>query len=424
MISRYSSRRNNLGESFLNEKLKNAVNYDRIAGYFCSSILEIAGESIESLSGKARIICNSNLKPEDVKTAAYANLKMKQEWCEFEPEEKYSNEFAAKRLKKLYELLISKKLEIKVIPNEVFGFMHGKAGVITYKDGRKTSFLGSINETKSAYSLNYEILWEDDSESAVKWVQEEFDFFWNSNYAVNLCDFIIKDIDRISKRVVIPLSDWRKDSVDVVPAVAVEEPVYRKEFGLWEHQKYFIELAFKEHKKKGGARFLLADMVGLGKTIQLAMAAKLMALYGDKPILIIVPKTLTMQWQDELKNLLDMPSAVWTGRAWKDESGFEYPSEGSKGILKCPRRVGIVSQGLITRKSEAAEYLKEIKYECVILDEAHRARRKNPDKDPDNNKQQPNNLLAFLNEITFQTKSLLLATATPVQINPIEVLIY
>jgi ERCC4-related helicase len=419
--SRYSSRRNNLGESFLNEKLKNAVNYDRIAGYFCSSILEIAGESIESLSGKARIICNSNLKPEDVKTAAYANLKMKQEWCEFEPEEKYSNEFAAKRLKKLYELLISKKLEIKVIPNEVFGLMHGKAGVITYKDGRKTSFLGSINETKSAYSLNYEILWEDDSESAVKWVQEEFDFFWNSNYAVNLCDFIIKDIDRISKRVVIPLSDWRKDSEDVVPAVAVEEPVYRKEFGLWEHQKYFIELAFKEHKKKGGARFLLADMVGLGKTIQLAMAAKLMALYGDKPILIIVPKTLTMQWQDELKNLLDMPSAVWTGRAWKDESGFEYPSEGSKGILKCPRRVGIVSQGLITRKSEAAEYLKEIKYECVILDEAHRARRKNPDKDPDNNKQQPNNLLAFLNEITFQTKSLLLATATPVQINPIEV---
>ncbi|HRC79891.1 MAG TPA: phospholipase D-like domain-containing protein [Sedimentibacter sp.] len=421
MISRYSSRRNNLGESFLNEKLKNAVNYDRIAGYFCSSILEIAGESIESLSGKARIICNSNLKSEDVKTAAYANLKMKQEWCEFEPEEKYSSEFAAKRLKKLYDLLISKKLEIKVIPNEVFGLMHGKAGVITYKDGRKTSFLGSINETKSAYSLNYEILWEDDSESAVKWVQEEFDFFWNSNYAVNLCDFIIKDIDRISKRVVIPLSDWRKDSEDVVPAVAVEEPVYRKEFGLWEHQKYFIELAFKEHKKKGGARFLLADMVGLGKTIQLAMAAKLMALYGDKPILIIVPKTLTMQWQDELKNLLDMPSAVWTGRAWKDESGFEYPSEGSKGILKCPLRVGIVSQGLITRKSEAAEYLKEIKYECVILDEAHRARRKNPDKDPDNNKQQPNNLLAFLNEITFQTKSLLLATATPVQINPIEV---
>jgi SNF2 family DNA or RNA helicase len=151
------------------------------------------------------------------------------------------------------------------------------------------------------------------------------------------------------------------------------------------------------------------------------MSAKLMALQGDKPILIIVPKTLTYQWQDELNTLLDMPSAVWSGKSWVDENGYEYPADSIRSILKCPRRAGIVSQGLITRKSEAAELLKQIKYECVILDEAHRARRKNAVKDPDIHKAQPNNLLQFLNEITFQTKSLLLATATPVQINPIEV---
>jgi len=420
MINRYSSRRSNLSQSFLNDKLKNAVSYDRIAGYFCSSILEIAGERIENISGKARIICNSNLKAEDVKIASYANIKMKQEWCEYLPEEKYTSENTSIRLKKLFNLLSSQKLEIKVIPDEIYGLMHGKAGVITYQDGSKTSFLGSINETKSAFTVNYEMLWEDDSKEAIDWVQEEFDFFWNNKYAVNLCDFIIKDIDRISKRVVIPLKDWREDSQDAVPAVAVEEPVYRKEFGLWEHQKYFVELAFREHKQKGGARFLLADMVGLGKTIELAMTAKLMALYGDKPVLIIVPKTITFQWQDELKTLLDMPSAVWTGKGWIDENGYEYPADGIKSIIKCPRRVGIISQGLIIRKSEAAELLKQIKYECVILDEAHRARRKHPEKDPDIYKAQPNNLLAFLNEITFQTKSLLLATATPVQINPIE----
>ena len=421
MMNRYSSRRSKLSQAFLNEKLRSAESYDRIAGYFCSSILEIAGESIENISGKARIICNSSLNPEDVMTASYANLKMKQEWCEFLPEEKYSNPKAVNRLKKLYELLSTKKLEVKVIPDEIYGLMHGKAGVITYKDGSKTSFLGSINETKSAFTLNYEMLWEDDSEESIQWVQEEFDFFWNNKYAVDLCDFVVSDIDRISKRMIIPLKDWREDSEDAVPAVAVEEPVYRREFGLWEHQKYFVELAFREHKQKGGARLLLADMVGLGKTIQLAMSAKLMALYGDKPILIIVPKTLVYQWQDELKTLLDMPSAVWTGRFWVDENGYEYPVEGVKGILKCPRKVGIVSQGLITSKSEAAEMLKQMKYECVILDEAHRARRTNASKDPDVYKASPNNLLAFLNEITFQTRSLLLATATPVQINPIEV---
>lgn len=418
-MDRYSSRRHKLDKQFLNEKLKSAVSYDRIAGYFCSSILEVAGESIGNVEGKVRVICNSGLLPEDIAVANYAQ-KMKQEWCEYSPEEKYTSPESSQRLSTLFNLLTSGKLEIRVIPDQVFGLMHGKAGVITYKDGSKTSFLGSINETKSAFTLNYEMLWEDDSEESVNWVQEEFDYFWNSQYAVNLCDFIINDIHRISRRIVIGLKDWRENSDEVVPSAAVEEPVYRKEFGLWEHQKFFIELAFREHKKDGGARFLLADQVGLGKTLQLAMSAKLMALYGDKPVLIIVPKTLVWQWQDEMKTLLDMPSAVWTGAGWQDENGYFYQADSVRSILKCPRRVGIVSQGLVSRKTEAADLLAQKDFECVILDEAHRARRRNSTKDPNKHKADPNYLLQFINTITFKTKSLLLATATPVQINPIE----
>ncbi len=60
------------------------------------------------------------------------------------------------------------------------------------------------------------------------------------------------------------------------------------------------------------------------------MAAQLMALYGDKPILIIVPKTLIWQWQDEMNSLLDMPSAVWDGKFWVDEEGHEYIGRGIK----------------------------------------------------------------------------------------------
>lgn len=418
-MNRYSSRRHKLDKQFLIEKLKDAVSYDRIAGYFCSSILEVAGESIENVEGKVRVICNSGLLPEDVAVANYAQ-KMKLEWCEFSPEEKYVSPESSNRLSTLYRLLSDGKLEIRVIPDQVFGLMHGKAGVITYKDGSKTSFLGSINETKSAYTLNYEMLWEDDSAESVKWVQDEFDYFWNSQYAVNLADFIVNDLNRISKRIVIGLKDWRENSDEVVPSAAVEEPVYRKEFGLWEHQKYFVELAFREHKKDGGARYLLADQVGLGKTLQLAMSAKLMALYGDKPVLIIVPKTLVWQWQDEMKTLLDMPSAVWAGSGWQDENGYFYQADSVRSILKCPRRVGIVSQGLVSRRTEAADLLAQKDFECVILDEAHRARRRNPTKDPNKHKADPNYLLQFLNNITFKTKSLLLATATPVQINPIE----
>ncbi len=418
-MNRYSSRRHKLDEQFLIEKLKNAVSYDRIAGYFCSSILEVAGESIENVEGEVRVICNSGLSPEDVAIANYAQ-KMKQEWCDFLPEEKFTSEESCRRLSSLFQLLRSGKLQIRVIPDQIFGLMHGKAGVITYKDGLQTSFLGSINETKSAFTLNYEMLWEDNSPESIKWIQEEFDYFWNSQYAVNLCDFVVDDLNRISKRTIIGLKDWRDNGDEVIPPAVVEEPVYRKEFGLWEHQKYFIELAFKEHKKDGGARFLLADQVGLGKTLQLAMSVKLMALYGDKPVLIIVPKTLVWQWQDEMKTLLDMPSAVWTGTGWQDENGYFYQADNIRSILKCPRKIGIISQGLVSRRTEASDLLVQKEYECVILDEAHRARRRNHTKDPNKNKSNPNYLLQFLNAITFKTKSLLLATATPVQINPIE----
>lgn len=417
MIYRYSSRRKRLDSTFLNKKLKGALSYDRIAGYFSSSIMEIAGEAIENIQGCVRVVCNSEMQKEDVITASAAVNAMRREWCSVRPEERYSN--APERLKKLYNLIKSGKLLIKVVPNDVFGLIHGKAGVITLKDGKKTSFIGSINETYAGWKMNYEILWEDDSEEGVKWVQEEFDYFWNSPYAVPLSNFIIEDIKRISERKVIySVDEWKKDSDPA--STVVESPVYRQEFGLWEHQKYFVNLAFNDHKKPYGARYVLADMVGLGKTVQLALAAQLMALYGDKPILIIVPKTLLWQWQEEINTLLDMPSAVWNGREWVDENGIKYPSSGDTAIKRCPRRVGIISQGLITANSDHIQHLLNMEYECVIVDEAHRARRRNLGPGREDEKPNPNNLMKFLLEISKRTKSMLLATATPVQLYPIE----
>jgi hypothetical protein len=75
------------------------------------------------------------------------------------------------------------------------------------------------------------------------------------------------------------------------------------------------------------------------------------------PLLVLAPKALVWQWQDEMRNLLDMPAAVWGGQKWVDENGIEHPVLGPEGILKCPRRVGIVSTGLITSKSVVADYL-------------------------------------------------------------------
>jgi hypothetical protein len=280
--------------------------------------------------------------------------------------------------------------------------------------------MGSANETSNAWKLNYELVWEDDAPEAIQWVQEEFEALWQSPFAVPLAEFVIEDIGRLAQRTVIPQVEvWREAPDPAAPLI--ETPVYRQEYGLWEHQKAFVKLVFNAHQGPHGARFLLADMVGLGKTLQLAMAGMLMALYGTRPVLILAPKTLLWQWQDEMRHLLDLPSAVWTGKQWVDDNGIEYPAAGPEGIKKCPRRVGLVSQGLITSKSEAAEYLKQLKYECVIVDEAHRMRRKNLGPQRQGGKPDPNNLLAFLYDLAACTKSLLLATATPVQLYPVEV---
>ena len=423
-INRYSSRRQRLDHSFLAARLQDARTYDRIAGYFSSSLLEVVGEELESVAGKIRIVCNSDLHPDDVKTAQAAKMAVRRAWTSARPEDLLQGpgeSHVRERFRRLYTFLTQGKLEVRVLPDAAFGLIHGKAGVITLADESQTAFIGSTNESKSAWRLNYELVWEDPSPEAVAWIQEEFDALWGSPHAVDLSQAVIQDIQRLAERRVIVLDDWNPDEENALAAAIIETPVYRQEVGLWEHQKYFVKKVFDAHQgPRKKARFVLADQVGLGKTLQLAMSAQLIALTGNKPILIICPKTLLWQWQGEMRDLLAMPSAVWDGRRWIDEQGFKHPAIGPEGIRRCPRRVGIVSGGLISYGSEAVQHLLKLRYDCVILDEAHRARRKNLGEKRDNEDPDPNNLLAFMVQIAECTRSLLLATATPVQLRPVE----
>ena len=255
----------------------------------------------------------------------------------------------------------------------------------------------------------------------------KFEALWTHHSAVALSEFIIQDIERLSRRALVTsVKEWNDEAKEKTEdpkaaAVFVEAPVYRKQAGLWEHQKFFVKLAFDAHlHNPGGARFVLADQVGLGKTVQLAMAAELMALVGEKPVLVMAPKTLLWQWQDELLELLDVPSAVWTGKHWVDENEVEYPAMGPEGIKKCPRRVGIIPTSRATFGCPDADLLKTLSFECIIVDEAHNARRQNLGEGRDGERADPNNLLAFLYDISTRTKSMLLATATPVQLRPVE----
>jgi superfamily II DNA or RNA helicase len=422
-ISRFSSRRKRL-TSVLPDLLQGASSYDRIAGYFSSSMLEVAGEAIDTMKkgSVVRVVCNSELMPADVITiqsaTRAANLSMQEEWTSNLPPGVSPG--MRERLVRLYEFLKEGKLCVKVIPDRVFGLIHGKAGVITRADGSKVGIFGSVNESRRAWKENYELLYLDESPEGIKWIADEFEQLWhNASASFELAPSVVEEIGRLSKRVVVhTIPEW-KDLEENPASVAVELPVYRKANGLWPHQKYFVDLAFNHHQKHG-ARFVLADQVGLGKTLQLGLVAKLAALSGTKPILILAPKPLLEQWQNEMWSMLAFPIARWDGRRWIDEQGVKYPALGSRGIRKCPRRAGIVSAGLVTANSQSAELLKNMSWDCVILDEAHKARRRNLRPDQRGDAADSNNLLQFMREVAAKSRSVLLATATPVQLDPIE----
>ena len=406
-LRRFSSRRQRLDHAFLNERLRGAKAYRRIAGYFRSSIFELVGEEIAQIP-KVQVVCNSELDAADVRIAQHAReTALKERWNEAAPEVEAL--LHRDRYRRLHDLLRSGRVEIRVVPKDRV-FIHGKAGVIEQADDTTTCFLGSINETKSAFATNYEILWEDPSPEGVAWVEEEFAALWAD--AFPLPEAIIEEIERVAKRVEIRFNDV---SARELPGAALAEaPIYRGGEQLQPWQRSFVTTFLEHRETYGKARLLLADEVGVGKTLSLAAGALISCLLEDGPVLILCPATLTLQWQVELADKLGIPSAVWssTKKLWLDHRGHEIRVRGPEDIARCPSQIAIVSTGLIVHDSSERAHLLDRRYGTVILDEAHRARRRGG---LGKREKEPNNLLDFMLKIGSRTRHLLLGTATPIQ---------
>lgn len=441
MLKRYSSRRGSLYIDFLQQRLAGAQRYDRIAGYFQSSLLELAAAELADIP-QVRIVCNAEVSAEDVKTVRMATggrrkeleeslLRLAWNAGQFTHLVDVHGIEAQGRLKVLHELLTSsgnngRLFEIRIVPDSEFGFVHGKGGVIEGSWGM-TSFIGSANDSSRAWSKNYELVWEDDDPASVTWVQQEFDALWEKGFP--LSEFIVKQIGRLSQRTVLEhIGPWQ-EKPKPEPLLA-EVPTSTELFGFWDHQKYFINLAFNEHLKYKndplrGARFLLCDGVGLGKTLQLGALAKLIGTLDPLPILIVAPKPLLTQWQEELLLKLAVPSARWENGGWLTERDEFHPALPDK-LTNCPRKIGIISTSVITsaalseRNRNLTAQLLEKRYSCVIWDEAHKIRRGN--LSPNNVYKTPEKkrLYRFAEQLAPRTKTMLLATATPVQLHPME----
>lgn len=412
----------------LAERLSRSQRYLRIAGYFRSSLLEIVDEEIAGVD-EINVVCNAEVDPNDIRVAKAASegsdalsRALVASWME--GQSSISELLKKDRYRILYDLLASGRMKVKVIPRDGTNvFVHGKAGIMEFRNGGSTAFVGSMNESATGLKHSYEILWEDDAPEATQWVREEFDHFWN--IGVDLPKAVIGHIGAVSHRLeYASIEDARDQGGLNNPAAAlIERPIYKTGQILRPWQKRFVQACVDDHRLHGKARFLIADDVGLGKTLSMAAAALVLSLMTDGKILILAPATLTRQWQTELEDLLGLPSAIWstTRKQWLDGKEFPISIKGdASAVARCPMRIGIVSTGLIVSGREDGElkHLRDQAFGVVVLDEAHKARAERSGEDGE--RTGAKRLLEFMECIAEKANSLIIGTATPIQLRATE----
>jgi len=183
------------------------------------------------------------------------------------------------------------------------------------------------------------------------------------------------------------------DSVEKLAASLIDAQV-----DLNPHQVEAALFAFKSPLSMGA---ILADEVGLGKTIEAGMVISQRWAERKRKILIIVPSSLRKQWNQELLDKFFLPSHILEARTFNAaiKRGKKNPF-GHKEIVICSYHFA----------RNKAEFLVGVKWDLVIIDEAHRLR----------NVYKPSNKIArTLKGVLAGTPKILL-TATPLQNSLLE----
>ena len=163
--------------------------------------------------------------------------------------------------------------------------------------------------------------------------------------------------------------------------------------------------------------------MGLGKTIQAGLLLRQAWLSGRaKRILVLAPKAVLGQWQIELREKFNLNWPIYDGRLL-----VRYPSPALRGRHRVEagrhrwheEPAVIASSHLMRRRDRAAVLLEDAApWDLVVLDEAHHARRRAAGAPQEGG---PNALLRLMRGLEGRTQGLVLLTATPMQVHPVEV---
>lgn len=147
---------------------------------------------------------------------------------------------------------------------------------------------------------------------------------------------------------------------------------------------------------------ILADEVGLGKTIEAGLVLSQYWAERKRKIILIVPASLRMQWRQELEDKFYIDSIIMESKEFN-----KLRKNGSINPFEVSNKVVICSYDFASRK---ASELKSVNWDLVIMDEAHRLR----------NVYKTSNVTGNRLKSALSGKKKLLLTATPLQNNLME----
>lgn len=466
---KYTPEDGDLVRIFYNPVLEDAVRYDRLTGYFGAEALTLASRGIEGLirnNGRMRLVIGCTLAPPEIeaieKGSQLRDLAEKHlASVPLQPQ----NDSHKSALELLAWMIGRGILEVKVAvpcdanrrPIPADGIFHEKAGIVEDKLGDRLAWNGSLNETAAGWRYNWESIniftsWGQEP-NRVKEEEENFARIWSnqskrvitldvpSAVREDLMRFMpaddhparLKKVSEEEKEVPEPEKPSpAPDSVDLRRAVwnfirtAPRLPGGGERVGEttsaitpWPHQSR----AFQRLYGQWPPRLLIADEVGLGKTIQAGMYLRQAWLAGiAKRVLILAPKAILKQWQIELREKFNLSVPIYDGG---ELSWYPSPALQGKNVRKVSRGewhkepIVIVSSQLMRRVDRAPEILEQSDpWDLIFLDEAHHARRQSAGAAKEG---PPNTLLRLMQRLKDRTQGLILLTATPMQVHPVEV---
>lgn len=159
------------------------------------------------------------------------------------------------------------------------------------------------------------------------------------------------------------------------------------------HQVEAALFAFKSPLSKGA---ILADEVGLGKTIEAGLVLAQKWAEGKRRILVITPANLRKQWAQEIQEKFFLPTIILEARNYNKmaKEGMRRPFE-QKALVMCSYQFA----------ARHAEELMVIPWDLVVIDEAHRLR----------NVYRPDNRIGKALKGALANAPKVLLTATPLQ---------